>query len=232
MTDIPFVVRRIAIVGGTGKEGKGLAFRWAKAGFEVMIGSRSAEKAASAAEELNLLLPVSKTVTGMENAQAAEQADLVVLTVPFAAHIPTLESIRGQIAGKILIDVTVPLVPPRVTKVQMPAAGSAAQEAQAVVGPEVQVVAAFQNISYEHLLHDEQVDCDVLVCGGNKAARSTVIHLVEKAGLIGWDAGPIENSVVVEGLTSVLIGINKQYGSQSAGIRITGVSKSNSAQES
>ena len=105
----------------------------------------------------------------------------------------------------------------------MPPAGSAAQEAQEILGPGVTVVSAFQNISYEHLLHDESVDCDVLVCGGNKQARGIVLTLVEAAGLVGWDAGPIENSVVVEGLTSVLIGINKQYGVQSAGIKITGV---------
>jgi NADPH-dependent F420 reductase len=127
--------------------------------------------------------------------------------------------------GKILIDVTVPLVPPKVTRVQMPPAGSAAQEAQEILGEGTQVVAAFQNISYEHLLHDETVNCDVLVCGSSKAARTKVIELVEAAGLVGFDAGPIENSMVVEGLTSVLIGINKQFGVQSAGIKITGVPK-------
>lgn len=225
MTDSPLIVRSIAIIGGTGKEGKGLAYRWSMAGYQILIGSRSRGKAAAAAEEINNMLPASAPVLGLENPEAARIADVVVLTVPFAAHVSTLETIRSEIVGKILIDVTVPLVPPRVTRVQMPSAGSAAQEAQAVVGPEVQVVSAFQNISYEHLLHDEVVECDVLVCGGNKTARTTVLQLVEQAGLIGWDAGPIENSVVVEGLTSVLIGINKQFGTLSAGIRITGVSR-------
>jgi len=122
-----------------------------------------------------------------------------------------------------VIDVTVPLVPPKVTKVQMPPAGSAAQEAQQILGDQVSVVAAFQNISYEHLLQDETVNCDVLVCGTGKSARQVVLNLVTQAGMVGWDAGPIENSVVVEGLTSVLIGLNKQFDTHSAGIRITGV---------
>jgi hypothetical protein len=127
--------------------------------------------------------------------------------------------------GKILIDVTVPLVPPKVTKVQMPPAGSAAQEAQEILGEQVQVTSAFQNISYEHLFQDEPVTCDVLVTGTSKEARAETLKLVTAAGLTGWDAGPIENSVVAEGLTSVLIGINKQYGSSSAGIRIIGVQR-------
>lgn len=216
-------INSISILGGTGKEGKGLAYRWAKAGYRVIIGSRSAEKAGLAASELNEKNDFPTAITGMENSDAAKAADVVVLTVPFAAHVSSLESVREQLAGKILIDVTVPLVPPRVTRVQMPAAGSAAQEAQQCLGPGVQVVAAFQNISYEHLLNDDEVECDVLVCGGSKEARAVVLDLVGDAGLVGWDAGPIENSVVVEGLTSILIGINKKYGVESAGIRITGV---------
>ena len=218
-------VRSIAVLGGTGKEGKGLAYRWARAGYQVIIGSRSAEKANLAAQEINNLLGSEGAVVGMENPQAAQSADLLVLTVPFSAHKDTLIALREYMQGKILVDVTVPLVPPKVSKVQMPPAGSAAQEAQEILGPEVQVVAAFQNISYEHLLHDEPVDCDVLVCGVGRQARAVVLELVAAAGLTGWDAGPIENSVVVEGMTSVLIGINKQYGVQSAGIKITGVDR-------
>lgn len=223
MTELSAGITTIAIIGGTGKEGKGLAYRWAKAGYSIIIGSRSVEKAAAAADELSQMLPVGAVVKGLENPAAAGAADLVVLTVPYAAHVSTLESIRDCLTGKVLVDVTVPLVPPKVTRVQMPAAGSAAQEAQSILGAEVQVVSAFQNISYEHLLHDEKVECDVLVCGGNKAARAAVLGLVTAAGLTGWDAGPIENSVVAEGLTSILIGLNKQFGVQSAGIRITGV---------
>ena len=215
----------IAVLGGTGKEGKGLAYRWAKAGYMVLIGSRSSERAVTAASEIMELLEGSSSLVGTSNLEAAKLADIVVLTVPYAAHRETLESVKDVLKGKLLIDVTVPLVPPKVTKVQMPAAGSAAQEAKEIVGEGVEVVAAFQNISHELLLTDEEVECDVLVTGTSKDARTEAIRLVEAAGLTGWDAGPIENSVVVEGLTSVLININKQYGSTHAGIKITGASQ-------
>lgn len=215
----------IAVLGGTGKEGKGLAYRWAKAGYKIIIGSRTPEKAITAASEIIERLEGSSSVVGASNLEAAAQADIVVLTVPYAAHRETLEGVKDALKGKLLIDVTVPLVPPKVTKVQMPAAGSAAQEAKAILGDDVQVVAAFQNISHEHLLTEEDVECDVLVTGSSKDARAEAIRLVEAAGLTGWDAGPIENSVIVEGLTSVLININKRYGSTHAGIRITGVNR-------
>jgi 8-hydroxy-5-deazaflavin:NADPH oxidoreductase len=215
----------IAVLGGTGKEGKGLAYRWAKAGYRVLIGSRTSEKAVTAASEIMELLEGSSSVVGTTNLEAAEQADIAVLTVPYSAHRATLESVKDALKGKLFIDVTVPLVPPKVSKVQMPAAGSAAQEAKEILGEEVEVTAAFQNVSHEHLLSEEDVDCDVLVTGTSKKARAEALTLVEAAGLIGWDAGPIENSVVVEGLTSVLININKQYGSTHAGIRITSVDR-------
>jgi NADPH-dependent F420 reductase len=217
--------KTIAILGGTGKEGKGLAYRWALAGHKIIIGSRTLEKASLAADEVLNLLETKSSVKGSENPQAAREADIVVLTVPFAAHKDMLESIKSDVQGKILIDVTVPLVPPKVTKVQMPAEGSAAQQAQAILGENVRVVAAFQNISYENLLSGEPVDCDVLVTGSDKEARTEVIGLVGDTGLFGLDAGPLENSVVVEGLTSVLIGINKQFGVHASGIRITGISR-------
>ena len=215
----------IAVLGGTGKEGKGLAYRWAKAGYKIIIGSRSNEKAETAAAELSGMLGGEYSVSGLDNLSAAQAADIAVLTVPYAAHRATLEGLRDVLKGKLLVDVTVPLVPPKVTKVQMPASGSAAQEAREILGEEVQVCAAFQNISHEHLLANKDVTCDVLVTGSSKAAREETITLVQTAGLTGWDAGPIENSVVVEGMTSVLIGINKKYGSTHAGIKITGVKK-------
>lgn len=215
----------IAILGGTGKEGKGLAYRWVKAGYPVIIGSRQTEKAQRAVAELRQLLPEARSLEGMTNPEAAQRADILTLTVPYAAHRATLESIREYAQGKILVDVTVPLVPPKVSRVQMPPAGSAAQEAREILGEGVEVVDAFQNTSYEHLLKDEPVECDVLVVGTSKAARAEVLKLVRAAGIIGWDAGPIENAVVVEGLTSVLIYLNKQYGVESSGIRITGISK-------
>ena len=163
------------------------------------------------------------SVEGMTNLEAARDANIAVLTVPYSAHRDTLESVKDELKGKILVDVTVPLVPPKVATVQMPAAGSAAQEAKQILGDDVQVCAAFQNISHEHLLDNAEVACDVLVTGTSKDARAETIKLVEATGLRGWDAGPIENSVVVEGLTSILIGINKKYGSNHAGIKITGI---------
>jgi NADPH-dependent F420 reductase len=213
----------IAVLGGTGKEGKGLAYRWAKAGYRVLIGSRSSEKAVTAASEIMELLEGSSSVVGMTNPEAAQQADIVVLTVPYSAHRDTLEGVKDMLKGKLLVDTTVPLMPPKLSKVQMPGAGSAAQEAKEIVGEDVEVVAAFQNVSYTYLLGEEELECDVLVTGTSKKARAEVLRLVEAADLIGWDAGPIENSVVVEGLTSVLININRLYGSKHAGIKITGV---------
>jgi len=224
MTDSQLILS-IAILGGTGKEGKGLAYRWARANYRVLIGSRTAEKAVTAANEIRELLGEEVSVTGLSNPEAAKEANIVVLTVPYSAHRDTLESVKDELKGKILIDVTVPLVPPKVATVQMPTAGSAAQEAKEIVGEGVQVCAAFQNISHEHLLDNADVECDVLVTGTSKEARAETIKLVEAAGLRGWDAGPIENSVVIEGLTSVLIGINKKYGSTHAGIKITGINR-------
>lgn len=221
MTDASILLT-IAVLGGTGKEGKGLAYRWAKAGYRVLIGSRTEGKAIIAASEIVQLLDGASSTVGMSNLEAAKQANIVVLAVPYTAHRDTLESVKGALKGKILVDVTVPLVPPKVTKVQMPAAGSAAQEAKEIVGKGVEVVAAFQNISYEYLMSEGDAECDILVTGSSKEARSEALKLVDAAGLTGWDAGPIENSVVVEGLTSVLININKQYGSTHAGIKITG----------
>ncbi len=212
----------IAVIGGTGKEGKGLAYRWAQAGYHIIIGSRTADRAKAAAEELNQLLGAD-IVQGMDNGAAAQAADMLVLTVPYSAHASTLEMLKDAAQGKILVDVTVPLVPPKVTKVQMPKAGSAAQEAQSILGENVHVVSAFQNISHEHLMSDEPIDCDVLVTGKGKAARLEVLKLVEAAGMRGVDAGVLENSVVAEGLTSLLIYINKQHGVKSSGIRITGI---------
>jgi|SRR5687767_2242551 NADPH-dependent F420 reductase len=219
------ILVRIAVLGGTGREGKGLAYRWAKAGYQVLIGSRSSERAVTAASEIMELLEGSSSVVGTTNFEAAQQADIVVITVPYSSHRETLESVKEVLKGKLLIDVTVPIVPPKVTKVQMPAAGSAAQEAREILGEDVQVTAAFQNISHELLFDEDDINCDVLVTGTSKEARAETLTLVEAAGLNGWDAGPIENSVVVEGLASVLININKRYGSTHAGIRITGAYK-------
>jgi 8-hydroxy-5-deazaflavin:NADPH oxidoreductase len=217
----------ISILGGTGHEGMGLAMRWAKAGHGVIIGSRAAEKAEAAAAELNregAAYPLWVTVRGMDNLAAATAGEVVALTVPYSAHAAILETVKEAVQGKTFIDVTVPLVPPKVSRVQMPPAGSASQEAQDLLGPQVKVVTAFQNISAEHLRDpDHAIDCDVLVCSDDKDARALVIQLAADAGMKAWDAGPLANAVVVEGLTSVLIGLNIRHKVKASGIKITGI---------
>jgi NADPH-dependent F420 reductase len=224
MTDTPLLVS-IAVLGGTGKEGKGLAYRWARAGYHVFIGSRSADRAKATAQEIWKLLHGRGLIDGTDNLEAARRADIVALTVPYAVHRETLTAVKQALKGKLLIDVTAPIVPPKVTRVQMPPAGSAAQEAREILGEQTEVTAAFQSIAHELLLAEADIDCDVLVSGSSRAAREETLKLVAAAGLTGWDAGPIENSVVVEGLTNVLININKQHGSTHAGIRITGANR-------
>jgi len=214
----------LGIIGGTGKEGSGLAYRWAMAGHKVIIGSRQVEKALTAVEILREKIGEQEVdLSGMSNTEAVKACDIAVLTVPFAAHAATLEGLKEELQGKLLIDVSVPLVSPKVTKVQMPPEGSAALQAKAILGPDVQVVDAFQTVSFERLFSGEEIDCDVLVAGGNKESREIVIGLAEDMGLNAWDAGVIENTVVVEGLTSILIGLNIKYKVDSAGVRITGI---------
>ena len=215
----------IAVVGGTGKEGKGLAYRWSKAGYAVIIGSRSIEKAQEAVRELTNAMGRPVELTAANNLDAASRASIVMLTVPYGAHGDILASIKPAVQGKLLIDATVPLRAGKVTSVQRVASGSAAEEARNVLGEGVAVAAAFHTISHEHLLSDEPVECDVLVTGTSPEARAETLALVEALGLRGWDAGPLENSSVSEGLTSLLIHINKQYGSRHAGIRITGAGR-------
>ncbi|MEA4812127.1 MAG: NADPH-dependent F420 reductase [Anaerolineaceae bacterium] len=216
------MAKTIAIIGGTGKEGKGLAYRWAKAGHHVFIGSRTLEKAEAAVKELEILIGEKVEVYAAVNQDAVRRAEIAVLTVPFAAHRDTLEGLKDALKGKILIDVCVPIVPPKVAKVQMPEEGSATQQAKAIVGEDTLVCCAFQNISYERLMSDEKVECDVIVCG-EKDARPIALELVKDTGLIGWDGGQIENAVIPEGLTSILIGLNMKYKVPSSGIRITGI---------
>jgi NADPH-dependent F420 reductase len=213
----------IAILGGTGQEGGGLGLRWAKAGHRVILGSRNAERAALAADEMNRTLGQGN-VSGARNKEAAAEGDIVVLTVPHSAQCSTVEEVREALAGKILVDATVPLVPPKVARVQLPAEGSAVAAIQKLLGEGVRVVSAFQNVSAHYLkdLHHE-VECDVLVCGDDAAARETVIALATDIGLRGLHAGPIVNSAAAEALTSILIAINMRYKVPSAGIRITGV---------
>ena len=216
-------MKTLAILGGTGKEGAGLAMRWALHGHRVIIGSRVAEKAISRADEMNAELG-GDYLRGLENAEAAAEADIVILSVPYGAHEATLTAVRDACQGKILVDLTVPLKPPEIRSVNLPAGGAAALEAQALLGPQVAVVAAFQNVSAVKLRQlDQAVDCDVLVCADDSQAKAAVIRLVSAARMRGIDAGGLKNAVAAEALTPVLMHINKTYGVRGAGLRITGL---------
>lgn len=209
-------VKRIAVIGGTGHLGAAIAWRLARAGHDVTVGSRSADSAEAKAAELG------HGLRGMSNAEAAAAADLVIVTVPFAAQEATLAEIRPHVAGKIVVDTTVPLLPPRVMRVQLPAEGSAAARTAALLGEGVRVVSAFHNVAAHKLAQDIDVGCDVLVFGDDKAARAQVVMLAEAMGLRGLHAGALVNSAAAEAMTSVLIFMNKTYQVDGAGIRITG----------
>ena len=218
----------LAVLGGTGELGTGLAQRWLQAGYKVIVGSRGIEKAHEAVANLRVLMTDRGTeqidVEAATNLDAANAADIVVMTVPFSHQVSTLESVKDALKDKILVDVTVPLVPPKVARVQLPPQGSAGQIAQAYLGNDIRVVSAFQNVAAHHLQNGRSLECDVLVCGDDKEARAQVIKLVEACGMRGFHAGSIANAAAVEALTSVLIFINKQY-SCHAGIRLTGLSE-------
>ena len=214
----------IAILGGTGDLGTGLAIRWSKAGYKIVIGSRTLAKAQAAVVDLEKISPTTPA-SAMENADAASAGDIVVLTVPAEHQISTLETVKSGLNGKILIDVTVPLVPPKVGTVQLPLEGSAGKRAQEFLGDDVRVVTAFQNVA-AHLLKEEiGIECDVLVAGNKRSARDKVIQLAEEAGMTGWHAGPIENSAAAEALTSVLIQINRRHDIAHSGLQIVGQSE-------
>lgn len=206
----------IAVLGGTGDLGSAIARRLAKAGRKVIIGSRRAESGQEAAKRLGFGL------TGTDLVSAAKMADIVIVTVPFAAQEATLKEVAPYVAGKIVVDTTVPLVPPRVMRVQMPVEGSAAARAAGFLGEDVRVVSAFHNVAAHKLIQDIDVGCDVLVFGDDKAARSEVIALVGDCGLRGIHAGALVNSAAAEAMTSILIFINKTYKVDGAGIQVTG----------
>ncbi|MDM8519329.1 NADPH-dependent F420 reductase [Anaerolineales bacterium HSG6] len=218
------MTKTVAILGGTGNQGPGLALRWTKSGqYKVIIGSRKAEKAITVATELNQTLG-QDLITGLANDEAVESADICVLTVPYSAQRPTLTGLKELLQGKILVDVTVPLKPPKVARVNIPEGRSAGEEAQAILGDGVRVVSAFQNVSATHLMAEhDQIDCDILICGDDKTAKQEVVALVEAAGMRGVNAGPMQNAVVIEGFTSILIGINIRHKTKGAGIKITGI---------
>ncbi len=211
----------IAVIGGTGNLGWALARRWAQSGYEITIGSRSVEKAAEAAERIGSAAG-STPARGLTNQDAAANADILVVTVPFASQGTILSSIADAGAGKLIVDTTVPLVPPKVARVQMPTSGCAALSAKALLGDDARLVSAFHNVAAHKLNEDGEVDCDVLIFGNAPADREIVVGLAAGAGLRGIHAGPLANSVAAEALTSILIGINKRYKVDGAGIRITG----------
>jgi 8-hydroxy-5-deazaflavin:NADPH oxidoreductase len=206
---------KIAIIGGTGNLGSALAWRLARAGREVVIGSRTVESAAAKAAELG------HGLRGLANVEAAAAADLVFVTVPFAAQANTLEVIKPFVAGKI-VDTTVPLMPPKVMRVQLPPEGSAAAKAAAILGDGVRVVSGFHNVAAHKLAQDGDVECDILVFGDEKAARAEVVALADAIGLRGIHGGALVNAAAAEAMTSLLIFINKNYQVDGAGIRITG----------
>jgi len=206
----------IAIIGGTGNLGSALAWRLVRAGHAVIIGSRTAESAAAKAAELG------HGLMGMSNPDAAQAADIVFVTVPFAAQALTLEDIKPHVAGKIVVDTTVPLVPPKVMRVQLPPEGSAAAKAESILGEGVRVVAGFHNVAAHKLAQDIDVDCDILVFGDEKAARAEIVALADEIGLRGVHGGALVNAAAAEAMTSLLIFINKNYQVDGAGIRITG----------
>lgn len=213
----------IAVIGGTGAEGSGLAWRWAHAGMDVIIGSRTADKGANAALDLNARLGRAN-VRGTDNLSAAQQATIVVLSVPYESQASILASIQPALAGKTLVTIVAPLLGEKKGRYTPPPGGSAALELQAQVGDGVTLVAAFQNVGAHHLADVEHtVDCDVLVCAETREARELGIALAQAAGLRGVHAGVLANTAVVEGLTAVLIAVNAAYKVRSAGIRITGL---------
>jgi 8-hydroxy-5-deazaflavin:NADPH oxidoreductase len=218
---------KVAIIGGTGDLGLGLALRWAAAGVHIVIGSREAAKAEEAAAKVRSA--ASKvTVEGMDNVQAAASAPLVVLTVPFGAQAAVLKSIKPSLKDCVLVDCTVPLAVAlggRVTRLLGVWEGSAAQQARGLVPKEIPVLAAFHNVSAELLQqHGASLDCDILVCGDDAPAKQKLFPLIERIdGLRPVDAGPLEMARLVEGLTPLLIGLNIRNKGAHAGIRITGI---------
>ena len=225
----------IAVLGGTGALGMGLALRWCLAGHQVIIGSRAIDKAQQSVSQIKDMInqdprdtdATSTTKYSLEaktNKDAAQKADIAVLAVPFAHQADTLREIKDCLRGKLVIDVTVPLVPPKVDTVQLPEEGSAALRALSILGKDARLVSAFQNVAAKHLVDRGEIDCDVLVSSDDAQAAEIVITLIEQAGMRGFYAGPLKNSVAAEALTSVLIHLNKRHRVHS-GIRITGIAE-------
>ncbi len=212
----------IAVIGGTGDLGRGIVRRLAKAGHDVTIGSRAAEKAQAAAEEMAAL---GLALGHAANEDAAVGKDIVIVTVPYSSQASTLTLIRDKVGNAIVVDTTVPLVPPKVMRVQLPAAGCAALEAKEILGEDVRFVTAFHNVSAHHLDSDHAIDCDVLVFSDDIEARKAVVELCPGMGIRGLSGGSLANSASAEALTSILIYMNKTYKADGAGIRFTNLTE-------
>ena len=215
----------IAIIGGTGPQGQGLALRFARAGIPVALGSRDAVRGAEIAAELNQRLAgAGAQIIGVDNDAAVAKADeVVILAVPFSAHNVTLEAIKAGLKGKILVDIVVPLSANDPKLVNMPPEGSATEAAQALLGPEIPVIGALHNVSATTLnTLDWDINCDVLVCGDDLAARMKVMELCNKLGVTSYNAGPAQSARCIEAITPILIRINisKAVPFSHAGIKI------------
>jgi hypothetical protein len=211
----------VAITGGTGKQGSGLALRWARAGVHVVLGSRDPSKAADKAAELSAKAGVP--IEGRTQVDAAAAADVVVLSVPYAAHAQTIDELRPVLGGKRVLDVVVPLDPKRVFAVNLPPGLSAAMEAQAAL-PGVPVASALHHVSSVHLQDpDHPLTADVLVCSDDAGWLAGAADLVAKLGCRALDGGPLRNSIAVEAFTSVLLHLNRRYKAKSAGLKIDGI---------
>ncbi|HEX7752045.1 MAG TPA: NADPH-dependent F420 reductase [Novosphingobium sp.] len=204
----------IAVIGGTGHLGKAIARRLVKAGHDVTIGSRTADKAQATAAEIG-------AAGAGENVAVASGKEIVIVTVPYASQADTLKQIAPHVGNAVVVDTTVPLVPPKVMRVQLPAAGSAAAEAREHLGPDVRLVTAFHSVAAHILDTDAKVECDVLVFSDDVEARQTIIDLCPGMQLRGLSGGALVNSAAAEALTSILIYMNKTYSADGAGIRFT-----------
>ena len=209
----------VAIVGGTGNLGGALALRLGAPGVRIIIGSRDAEKAKNAVETLKPTLRAGEMV-GMTNQDSIRGADYVVIAVPYEGHARMVQDIKGQVAGKTIIDTVVPL---NKGKPFVPPAGSALQEAQQILGEEAPVVGALHNISAVDLADVDSPLGDVLVCGDKADAKEKVMEIIRRIGARAFDGGPASNAYVIEGLTGVIISLNRKYKSKHGSIRIVGI---------
>lgn len=213
---------KISILGGTGPEGAGLALRWALAGHDIIIGSRQVERAKAQAAELSQRAK-GATIVGMANREAAEAGQVVVLALPAAGLAATLPDVKDACRGKVVVSTVVPLTFGGPRLFTPPPAGSAAEEAQALLGPEAKVVAAFHHIAAQELASEHPIDCDLLICGDDPAAKATVAELGQSLGLRIFDVGPLTNAGPIEGITALLATINRRHKIKGSGFKISGL---------